>query len=90
MLDVVVVLADVFDVGLVGHEIRCPDLAMRMRIRAAHHCAFVLKDLHPFVASAQFRRLFLPPNPPHTIRLKSIEKFNSLNLLFDYFDDFIN
>ena len=49
MMDMVVGLADVFDIGLVGHEIRCPDLAMRMRIGAAHHGAFVLKDLQPIV-----------------------------------------
>ena len=43
------VLAQVceLDSRFLGHSGRCPDLAVRMRVAAAHCGALVLKDLHP-------------------------------------------
>src|SRR5512146_511762 len=31
---------------LVWYMFRCPDLAVRMRIRTSHHCTLILEDLH--------------------------------------------
>ena len=42
----------VFGRRLVGQEAVGPDLAVRMRVRAAHHRALVLEDLHPRVGRA--------------------------------------
>src|SRR6516164_5212860 len=47
-------LLPIFFSRFVGNEIACPDLAMRMRIRAAHDVSLILENLNPAVISAQF------------------------------------
>ena len=54
-------LVDVLDARLVGHERRSPDLAVRVRVGAAHGGALVLEDLHPVVVAAQLHHLLDPP-----------------------------
>ena len=56
----VILLHGVGACGQVGQKVAGPDLAVRMRIGAAHHCAFVFKNLHPTVLLPQFGALLLP------------------------------
>src|SRR5262245_36623104 len=45
---------------LIRKHFASPDLTMWMRVRATHHLALVLKDLHPSVSLSQVRHLFCP------------------------------
>ena len=58
--------------GLVRQEVAGPDLAVRMRIGAAHDRPFVLEDLHPAVGPAQFLDLLRPRLDHGTIASSSI------------------
>ena len=46
--------------GKIWERIGCPNLAMRVRIRTAHHFAPILKDLDPFVFLREFGVLANP------------------------------
>ena len=50
----------VLDLSLVGEEGRCPDLAVRVRIGAAHHGALVLEDLDPGILLSEDLHLGAP------------------------------
>ena len=86
---VVFPLVHVFDPRLVGHERRCPDLAVRMRIRATHYGAFIFEYLHPIIFDAQLGALF----DPSEFLTKDVNNcvlfiFPSLVLVNDGFDFF--
>ena len=46
-----------FDDRFVRHELRRPDLTVRMRVGRARHRPSCLEDLHPRVALREFRLL---------------------------------
>jgi len=56
----VLLLAGVFLFGHARQPVAGPDLAMGMRIRAAHGGAFVFKDLDPTIVGSQLARLAGP------------------------------
>ena len=53
-------LVAVLEIGFFGQMPARPDLAVRVRVGAAHHRTLVLEHLHPSVACAEFGRLVRP------------------------------
>ena len=62
----------VLDRDLVGQKIGCPDLAMRMRVRTAHHRALVLEQLHRQIIATQHGG-FGAPGVDHCLERRPIE-----------------
>src|SRR5688500_9636686 len=60
MLRVIGALGAIFFGGCVGHIAAGPYLTMRMWVRASHHRAAILEDLHPLIGCAKLLNLLCP------------------------------